>query len=190
MARADLTDPALEPSGNRDVRLEHAEILTLDGEPTPVLPMGAGLLLRLRIRPAEDVSAAVVSAVITTAHGLSVCQLDSRETAGFDVDLTAGRPATIQCSIPRMNLMPGQYRLDLAVKRGCGKKYETLDAVQQAVSFEVTADDVYGTGLVPGRSTLVFLQPQWHADAGSVGNVNESGGESSQPEFDLCMAAT
>lgn len=164
--RADLADPAIQRSGNGAARLLSAELYTLGGEPTTLLPMGHGFRLRLRIWPREYVSAAVVSAVVTGSHGTEVCRLDSRETAGFEVDLTAGQCTVVECLVPQMNLMPGRYRLDLAVTRSCGKKRETLDAVPQAVGFEITAEDVYGTGQLPGRSTLVFLQARWHEESG------------------------
>ncbi len=161
LGHCDLTDANVERSGTGAAKLQHVELCTLAGQPTAAIAMGDGLRVRLQIHPQANVRSAGISINVINSSGQGACVLDSIDTAGFQVDLHADRPLSIDCEIPSMNLMPGTYRLTLSLIRQAGCKTEVLDNVSQAVSFEIIPKDIFHTGRIPKGPGILFLQPNW-----------------------------
>ena len=164
LGHRDLTDENLERSGIGAARLQHATICNLAGQPTAAVAMKEGIRIQVQIRAQTDVPRAALAIHVFNSSGLSTCSLNSIETAGFEVDLHAERPLTIDCEIPDMNLMPGNYRLTLSLFRQGGRKKENLDTISHAVSFDVIPTDIFHTGRIPQGPAALFLQPNWRVN--------------------------
>ena len=169
LGRADLSDPSFKHTGNGAARLELAEVLTLGGEPTSSISMGEGLCMRLHLETLADISGAIVTYRLFNGQGVHLCQIDSLESAGFEIDARRGERLAVDCMLPTQNLTPGQYRLDVYVRRAHGHRREVLDGVEQALSFDVSPIDLYGTGMLPGNSSLLYFQPEWQTTEAFVG---------------------
>jgi hypothetical protein len=63
---------------------------------------------------------------------------------------------TLICEIPSLTLVPGDYRLRVALNLGG----VTADVVDDAARLTIAHSDYYGTGRVPWNGTLV-LRHQW-----------------------------
>ena len=55
-------------------------------------------------------------------------------------------------------LMPGKYHLELS----CDIKNEVLDSIENAGTFEVVPNDIFGTGMFPDKKHgIVIIEPRW-----------------------------
>ena len=83
------------------------------------------------------------------------CAPFSARQPHFDQAVHSG---AIEICIDRLPLMPGLYQVDLWL----GDMLRSLDAVESAVSFEVTEADVTGTGkLPPANCGPIFQTAAW-----------------------------
>ncbi len=154
----DLTDPALQRSGSGEARFSGVSILSLSGHATSSVRMGEGIRIRLEVTPSSKVNAAELGIGLFSANGLRLCGFNSHDLQGKTFDLQAGRQFVVDCVIPRMNLSPGVYGLNLVLR---GPNRVLTDFVEQAVSFEIVPADVFGTGRIPRGRSLVFLEAAW-----------------------------
>jgi lipopolysaccharide transport system ATP-binding protein len=109
------------------------------------LHMGGPLTIRVDFEsPERPLKPPVLGVVIKTSVGTPVLGINNRI-------LPAPPPAaglkqgSIVCHFDSIPLMPGRYLLDLYL----GDNYVDLDIVQDAISFQVCAADVFGTGQIP-----------------------------------------
>ena len=143
--------------GHGDVTIERAELLTTDNEPTAVLRMGEGLVLRADVRANVEVRNAGFQISLLGEHGEFICRLNSAVMNNRTFSLDPGEKVAIRCTVPAMNLAPGSYRLSLLA---LGSKH-IYDAIDQAISFEVKSADVYNTGQLPFGKNVIFLHGDW-----------------------------
>jgi len=174
----DLSQPSIERSGSGEARLKSVEILASDGTAATVVEMGDGLRVRLTIESQADIPAATVGIGLFDDDGLRVCSLQSGEATGFTVDLRAGSKTVVECSVPRMNLMPGVYVLNLLIRRSASR--EQIDFVHHAVSFEVVPSNVFSTGRLPRGKSVIFYPSEWS----TVSSDSALSGEASSDDFD------
>ena len=97
---------------------------------------------------------------VFSAQGVRLCGFNSHDLRGKRFSFAAGKHEVVDCVVPRMNLSPGIYRLNLIMKK---RDRMPLDLVEQAASFEVVPADVYGTGRIPAGSNLVFMEADWES---------------------------
>ena len=64
------------------------------------------------------------------------------------VDNARTASGTVTCAFERLPLMPGTYLLDLYFG-DFGDPSRDLDIIRDAISFEVVAADLLGTGMLP-----------------------------------------
>ena len=65
---------------------------------------------------------------------------------------------TLRCELVQTPLLQGAYSIDLWLGDGPGD----IDTVSDAVTFEIEASDIYGTGATPFRTMgTVFLHAKW-----------------------------
>jgi lipopolysaccharide transport system ATP-binding protein len=123
-----------------DVTLESGEE-PLSGE----LHMGGPLTIRVGFEsPDRPLKPPVLGVVIKTSLGVHVLGISNRILPAQQpaAGLTQG---SVVCHFDSIPLMPGRYLLDLYF----GDSYIDLDIVQDAISFQVCAADVFGTGQIP-----------------------------------------
>jgi hypothetical protein len=69
----------------------------------------------------------------------------------------------VRCTIPEIQLLPGNYRVDVAV----GTWDRTLDQIEYATTLSVVPADYFGTGeLLDGRQGLLALPCHWSETTG------------------------
>jgi hypothetical protein len=73
---------------------------------------------------------------------------------------------SITCNLPELPLVAGVYLIDLFF----GEEYQNHDAIYDAISFEVTPADVFGSGQIPtANEGTIFWPATWNVKAGDVG---------------------
>jgi lipopolysaccharide transport system ATP-binding protein len=154
----DLADPAVPRRGTGEARFVSVAVLSVSGESVSCVPMGQGIRVRLEVEGRTQLDGLELAVGIFSANGLRLCGFNSRDLAGFTLGLHAGESLQVDCVIPRMNLSPGTYRLNVLTRK---RDRELADLVERAASFEVAPADIYGTGRVPAGSSLIFLDATW-----------------------------
>ena len=79
-----------------------------------------------------------------------------------DVELSAlKRPSRVMCYLDQLSLAPGRYHLSLCAGT---RPSAVIDAIENAVSFEVVADDFFGNGrIMPAGFGKVMVRSHWEA---------------------------
>ena len=155
----DLRSPDVERRGSGDVRFESVELQNLRHESTTSIPMGEGLRVLADVYARSDTASIACGIAIFDAKGQRVCGIHSGDTAGFLIDLSQNQRLTIACNLPDLNLMPGIYKLTLAIQSN--KTREPVDQIENAVSFEVIECDIFGTGRIPRGDSIIYMRGEW-----------------------------
>jgi lipopolysaccharide transport system ATP-binding protein len=140
------------------------ELLT--GEYMPLvgnlLPIGATLTARIRFKLPKPTSNFHVVLGFENEYGqriFTACSIfDPNFPNGTGVVRTGEQ--LMECRIPSLNLVPGDYTLKLSLTAGEFKN--TVDAVEDAARLQITEADYYGTGKLPWKSGgVVVLRHGW-----------------------------
>jgi lipopolysaccharide transport system ATP-binding protein len=164
LRRHDGTRSLVDHAGRRgdSIPLMRSVGLVSDERPTAVIRMGSPFAVRVEFA-APDPVRPILGVVVRTADGSPIFAVSNRWTHdGWDA--RGGRSGTITCRFESLPLMPGTYLLDLFFG-DFGDTTRDLDVVSQAISFEVIATDVLGTGLLPPAADgPVFWTAKWTSD--------------------------
>jgi lipopolysaccharide transport system ATP-binding protein len=152
----DLTNVTSRRQGSRQL-LNRLELFSDEGEPlNGPLRIGAPLRAHIRFRlekPARSVDASLafdtpIGQRVFTAHSAFQPDRPDREWMGEH---------TFVCEIPSLTLMPGEYKIKVALDIA----NQTADGVEDAARIIINESDYYGTGRVPFHG-LVVLKQHWH----------------------------
>ena len=163
-------------STDASVRLESAEVLTLDGRPLTYVQMGEGLAIRVKLRCLGDPEQVQVAFGIVNNRGVRIAFGNSSDMANTTYSLAPNECRTVECGIDALNVMPGTYTVNLGIQRVRGR--QMLDRRERALTFSVEAADVYGTGRIVTHDALVFLRGQWNTvanDAACTASIADKG---------------
>ena len=146
-------------SGRSPVFLRRLELFTGDGHPvTGGVPIGAPLRAHIYYRlehPTANVDAClafdnVLGQRIFTAHSLFEPNFAPTKAEG---------ELKLVCEIPSLTLVPGEYRVKVALDIA-GRE---TDAVPDATRVTVVQSDYYGTGKVPWNG-IVVMKHRWYTE--------------------------
>jgi hypothetical protein len=117
-------------------------------EPISTIRMGAPLSVQVAFSVAQPIRP-ILGVIVKTAQGAPIFGVSNRWTyQGADAAATSG--GTIACNFEGLPLNPGTYLLDLYFGEFADLTRD-LDIVMDAISFEVFAVDLYGTGMLPAQ---------------------------------------
>jgi len=119
--------------------------------------MGSRLSVRVSYDLGESVVSPVLGIVIKTATGAALFGVNNRFIPGYIYE-KHNMSATLTCHFDRIPLMPGRYVIDLFF----GDERRDLDVIHDAIGFEVTESDVFGSGRIPPPlAGPIFLPASW-----------------------------
>jgi lipopolysaccharide transport system ATP-binding protein len=124
------------------------------GTPTASIRMGGDLSVCLTYQSDRRSICPVLGLVVKNHLGVPLFGINNRVVAGYQFD-TPSAAGSVTCHLRSLPLMPGTYSIDLYL----GDAYQDHDAVYDAVAFEVTSADVFGTGKLPGAECGSFVWP-------------------------------
>jgi len=127
--------------GNGKVRFRSIRIDSLDSRSAV---LGKKLDFVLELEGHEDMESIPIHIAITifNRHNSKLITLDNLYSNQKVVSRTGS--FEVVCSIPSVQLMPGQYRVDL----WCADAYETYDLIEEAYTLTVEPSDIFGTGRI------------------------------------------
>lgn len=140
------------------------------GDKTPVsaVRMGAAVSIAVEFESKTEPLCPVLGVVVKTSQGWPVFGLNNRFIGGyrFDDPVDSG---TITCRINQIPLTPGRYIVDLYF----GDHHQDLDAVFEAITFDVVPSDVFGTGRIPPEGVgPIYLPAAWELIEGATSPRN------------------
>jgi lipopolysaccharide transport system ATP-binding protein len=137
--------------------------LTSDrGEPAACIRMGSALSIRVEYE-SDRAIAPVLGVVIKNNYGAPLFGINNRLIPGFEF-APPSRSGQIACELHSLPLMPDTYAIDLYF----GDAYTDHDVIYDAVTFDVVASDVFGSGKLPGPECgSIYWPATWtHTPAG------------------------
>jgi lipopolysaccharide transport system ATP-binding protein len=103
---------------------------------------------------AEQAFTPVLSVTVKNMHGLAIIRANNQFIGGFNFSRRQNS-GVITCTFDKLPLLPGRYVIDLSL----GDGFRELDAVNDAITFEVLPADVFGTGKLPPPGSAVVFWP-------------------------------
>lgn len=124
------------------------EVVLVSGENerVPSIRMGEPLGVRVTFTCPDTPVRPVLGLVVRNLVGAPVFTVNNRIVPGYHFDQPMGEGA-ITCQFDRLPLMPGTYTIDLYF----GDEQRSLDIIIDAISFDITAADVFGSGKLPSE---------------------------------------
>jgi lipopolysaccharide transport system ATP-binding protein len=135
-------------SGRRagsEILMRSVELTNALGVPAAALRMGGDLSISVSYQSDHRSICPVLGLVVKNNLGVPLFGINNRIVAGYQFE-TPSSAGTVTCHLRALPLMPSTYSIDLYF----GDAYQDHDVVDDAVTFEVTPADVFGSGKLPG----------------------------------------
>ena len=139
--------------GGAAVWITSAKLLC-DGEPSTTLPMGGKLTLEVSFSSESPIRHPRLGVVVSTTDGERLLNLNNRfqPSPEYDQPVTSG---TIRCEFGMVPFVARRYAMTLYL----GDQVHDSHVIENALSFEVTEQDIWGYGKVPQSVVSHFWWP-------------------------------
>ena len=137
-----------------DVRMLRVRISDASGQATSVVKMGEGLSIAVQFDATMRPIRPILGVVVKTQLGAPLFGVNNRFIPGYVAPNLMSK-GEVSCCLRNPQLVSGCYMIDLYL----GHEHGDVDVVQDAVAFEVTAADVFGSGKLPPPSAGSFYTP-------------------------------
>lgn len=152
--RANLVDAPR--SAGKHKAIQHAWLENDKGEVVAQVPMGNQATLCFNYKLDQTCANLDFGFGIESIDGMRIFSVNNTVTNPYP--LAVPLHGVARCEIPELPLLPGEYLVSLSI---VDSQVEWIDFVERAISFEVLANDVYGTGKIFERSQgVVFTRSQ------------------------------
>jgi hypothetical protein len=133
-------------------------LLDTDGNPKNTFLMGEGMRIVVDVEGMSEYRDALIGVIFKSKDGQWITSINSGMSCSH-VDEPRQTQERAILRIPTIPLTPGPYWIDLSVaQQGIGR----LDYVENAASFTVAEEDVYGSGYrISQYFGLVYLMGDW-----------------------------
>src|SRR5205085_7596330 len=135
-------------------RYSRARLLSADGLITSSIPIGQSFTIELEFQVAEErLFNPSFGVVFESSWGQPLLRLITRETHGEMP--TALKGGIVSLHVERVDLLPGNYSLNLGISNNQGQQ----DWIESAMQIEITSRPIYPTGKLPRSSSSVIYAP-------------------------------
>jgi lipopolysaccharide transport system ATP-binding protein len=154
MRTQDLSERKRPPSLHPVIR--KLELENSDAQPVHAIKTGDALKVKIHYEHSKAIHEPSFGLTFETENGIKIFSVETRVQKEELHDLPP--KGVISCSIPRIPLLPGSYRINAS----CTSRTHLLDHVPHATRLEVIGADTYDTGRLPHRSqALVLVDADW-----------------------------
>ena len=138
-----LAERTFKRPGSAAVWITSARVIC-DGEPSTSLPMGGKLTLEVSFASESPIRHPRLGVVVSTTDGERLLNLNNRfqPSPEYAVAVTSG---TIRCDFGMVPFVARRYSMTLYL----GDQVHDSHVIENALSFEVTEQDIWGFGKVP-----------------------------------------
>ena len=119
--------------------------------PVSTLPMGSSVSVRVDFSSKARPIRPALGVVLKTTLGAPILAVNNRLIPGYRFASYLHEGA-ITCHLGGLPLMPGTYVLDLSL----GDEDQDLDVVGEAITFEITPADIFGSGKLPTAGPIYW----------------------------------
>jgi lipopolysaccharide transport system ATP-binding protein len=127
------------------------------GNLLPSVRVGESVAIELTLLSSTLIRDAWVSISLSTAFGMRVLTLINWFN-GYRVDLADNTPTVLCCQVSEILLVPGNYRIKLAI----GRSDDTIDEIHDAAVLVVDPANFYGGGGLPNPSQgFIVARANW-----------------------------
>ena len=142
---------------NSEPIMKNVALLSRLAQPVSSLSMGASLAIQVTFFCNSKALRPVLGVVIKNVHGMPILGVNNRFIGGYEFSEPV-RHGFITCHLETLPLMPGTYFVDLYF----GDQHQDYDIIHEAISFNVLATDVFGTGqLPPPAAGPIYWPARW-----------------------------
>ena len=150
--------------GGMKPMMQRMTLLSESGHAVSSVRMGESIAVQVdfacpdhRLRPNLEVC-------IKNSFGVTVFNASNRMIAEYQFS-DSMKQGSITCKLANLPLVAGLYTIDLFF----GEEYQNHDAIYDAISFEVTPADVFGSGQIPTENEgTIFWPSRWSVTADAV----------------------
>ena len=145
--------------GAGEIRLKDVQVANLDPDSPTALYCGAPVRFDLRYEKTGRLADHSFHIGVHDTYGVHVCHFSSRVTGCMWDDLGDG--GTVSCTVPRLPLPEGRYRLEVAVLG----EHRVVDRVYDALIIDVQVADFYGSGDMSSQGyAKCLVDHSWELD--------------------------
>ncbi|MCS7038414.1 MAG: ABC transporter ATP-binding protein [Anaerolineae bacterium] len=145
--------------GDREPIFESLRLLNGDGVETSSFAIGEPITFELKMNLGEEVLDTPFITIAIEKRGIPICALTTRFMVARPFLLTG--LATARCTWRPGWLTPGEYTISRVTLKA-GASAERLDHIDEVLAFEIVERDVYGTGKIARRDTILVPDGTWH----------------------------
>ena len=143
------------------------------GAPTGAIRMGSSLSVAVSFASDAGPIFPGLGVVLKNAHGVAIFMVTDGLVGGNSLKNRVGC-GTVICALDNPPLLPGRYSFDLYLGDDSGAR-DVLDVISDAISFEVEAADVFGTGQLPVPHYSLIYWPARFAFTNGAIQAHEGG---------------
>jgi lipopolysaccharide transport system ATP-binding protein len=136
------------------------------GAPTGAIRMGSSLSVAVSFACDAGAILPGLGVVLRNAHGVAIFIVNEALVGGYSLENRV-ESGTVICALDNPPLLPGRYSFDLYLSDTSGA-HDVFDAVSDAISFDVQAADVFGTGQLPAQSSLIYWPARFAFTNGAI----------------------
>lgn len=152
--------------GGMKAVMQRVTLLSSEGSVVSSVRMGDSLSAQVDFFCASRPVRPNLEVCIKNTFGVTVFSASNRVITQYQFPESM-QSGSITCNLPDLPLVPGLYSMDLFF----GEEYQNLDAIYDAISFEVTPADVFGSGQIPSANEgTIFWPATWNVKANDVGH--------------------
>lgn len=122
------------------------QLLDETGFSRPYALMGSPLRVRIELAQGLDLRHVSVGLAVSDTAGRRLFAVNTLMLTGTLWNIDTREKSSVEFTIDELPLLPGRYCVSLALVRN---RTEWLDNVEQALWFDVSPQDVYGSGITP-----------------------------------------
>jgi len=142
---------------------EHAHIqsaeLLQNGAGVDVINAGEGFSIKIQVAGGAESSKFYLGVVLFDAMGTRIFGCHSRVTGQSPFSVDANQSTIIDFHLPSLNLNPGRFNLNLAYEEVPSSR--SIERIENALQLCIEPADVFGTGKIPGQSSICYFKPNW-----------------------------
>ncbi len=140
---------------DKQTQIISVETLKKDNTRASNFLMDEPIKVKINVNNKAKLNKIKASVIITSASGIKICALRSNEMT--DEMFSANDDFAFMASINGLKLMPNNYFLTIAL----AASDNTIEILEQCISFTVVENDVYKTGRIPKGRLITYSNALW-----------------------------
>lgn len=135
------------------------------GAPAGAIRMGSSLSVAVSFACDAGPILPGLGVVLRNAHGVAIFIVNEALVGGYSLENRV-ESGTVICALDNPPLLPGRYSFDLYLSDTGA--HDVFDVISDAISFDVQAADVFGTGQLPAQNSLIYWPARFAFTNGAI----------------------